>query len=404
MPRPIAGLLFALLAALPAAAQPDAPAKGAKAPGPFDGRKEKAREQLVKDRGGSEASEKAVADGLAWLAKAQQTDGSWVFDGTAKKEATAATGMAVLAFVGAGETHTGKGKYAKTVRGGVTWLAKNQIVGGGNAGRLAKADNMYGHAIGTLALVEAFAVSKDRTLLGPAQSAVNFIQRAQGPNGSWGYQPGTKGDTSITGWQLQVLYAATLSKDVKVDPRVVKQAVAFLDAVAAGEKKEKYGYSDNAAAAAGTALTAIGLWSRHCFDGWKPTTPGMAAGVEGLMTRAPGGTTAQPRANTPVLEPYLYYYATQVLFRHGGDEWKDWNEGPKAADGTRKNGLRDWLVNTQVQKEGREFGSWDPSAVGYIGSQCGRVGTTAMWVLTLEVYYRYPPDAPEPKADPKKKP
>ena len=87
---------------------------------------------------------------------------------------------------------------------------------------------------------------------------------------------------------------------------------------------------------------------------------------------------------------YYYYYATQVVHFFEGEEWKTWNEGKKQADGTRKGGMRDWLVSTQDKKNGPNQGSWEPEG-GFIGSQCGKLGTTALCVLTLEVYYRHLP-------------
>ena len=36
-----------------------------------------------------------------------------------------------------------------------------------------------------------------------------------------------------------------------------------------------------------------------------------------------------------------------------------WNEGAKQPDGTRKGGMRDWLINSQNKKEGANHGSWD---------------------------------------------
>ena len=51
--------------------------------------------------------------------------------------------------------------------------------------------------------------------------------------------------------------------------------------------------------------------------------------------------------------------------------------------------MRDWLVNSQNKKD-LNSGSWDPES-GWFGSQCGRLGTTAMCLLTLEVYYRHLP-------------
>jgi hypothetical protein len=86
----------------------------------FPGRSGATKSKLLKEGGGNEASEQAVARGLAWLARQQKPDGSWVFDGGDKDEVIAATGMALLPFLAAGETHkTGK-TYAKTVRSGLS--------------------------------------------------------------------------------------------------------------------------------------------------------------------------------------------------------------------------------------------------------------------------------------------
>jgi hypothetical protein len=71
---------------------------------------------------------------------------------------------------------------------------------------------------------------------------------------------------------------------------------------------------------------------------------------------------------------------TRVVHFYDGPVWhKLWN--PK---------MRDLLIDLQVKGEGDKLGSWDRDQ-GFIGSSCGRIGTTALALLTLEVYYRYPP-------------
>jgi hypothetical protein len=350
----------------------------------FPGRSGATKSKLLKEGGGNEASERAVALGLAWLARQQRQDGSWVFDGSDKGEVIAATGMALLPFLAAGETHKSGKKYQKQVGAALAYLLKNCPISGPNAGKFNGAGNMYAQAIGTVALCEAYGMTKDKgLLLAGAQAAINYIQKAQGPNGSWGYQAGANGDTSIVGWQVQALEAAKLSKDIVVADAVLKKAIAFLNLAGAGSRKSAYGYQDNAGAAPGTSLTAVGLLSRYYIDGWGPDNPGMAEGVLGLMKRAPG-------EKKPALDMYFFYYATQVVHFFEGDEWKTWNEGPKQADGSRKGGMRDWLVELQSRKDGANQGSWEPDG-GFIGRQCGRLGTTAMCLLTLEVYYRHLP-------------
>jgi hypothetical protein len=355
----------------------------------FAGRSAATKTRLVREGGGNADSERAVAMGLAWLAKQQMKDGGWEYDQGRKEERIAATGMALLPFLAAGETHkptkdkNEERKYMKTVGNGLAFLMRMCPLSGPTAGRMS--GNMYSQGIGTMALVEAFGMTKDPVLKPYAQAAINYIQRAQGVNGSWGYGFGDNGDTSIVGWQVQALQAAKLSQDLLVDDRVIKKAVAFLNLAAAGSRKSMYGYADSSGATPGSALTAVGLLCRYYLDGWGPSHPGMIEGVGGLMKNPPleGGGLKQM---------YYYYYATQVAHFYEGEDWKTWNEGPKQADGSRKGGMRDWLVGTQVRKGGEDpkHGSWDPEA-GWFGTGCGRLGTTAMCLLTLEVYYRHLP-------------
>lgn len=360
--------------------------------GSFAGRAGATRTKLLKEYGGNAESERAVALGLAWLARQQKADGSWQFDQGSKEKAVAATGLALLPFLGAGETHKARDKekdgekadgrkYAKTVAAGVGYLMKLCPVNGANAGRIST--DMYEQGIATLALCEAYGMTRDPDLKPCAQAAINYLMKAQGPNGSWGYGAGSNGDTSIVGWQVQALFAARQSKDLVVDDRVIKRAIKFLDSASAGSRKAEYGYMDNSGAKPGTALTASGLWSRACIDNWGPNHPGMAEGVAGLMKSPPASTDRLKNL-------YYFHYATQVVRATGGEEWRTWNEGAKQADGTRKGGMRDWLVKEQVRKDGEKLGSWDPEA-GWFGSSCGRLGTTAVCLLQLEVSYRYLP-------------
>jgi hypothetical protein len=61
----------------------------------------------------------------------------------------------------------------------------------------------------------------------------------------------------------------------------------------------------------------------------------------------------------------------------GGPEWEEWNRQ-----------IRDTLVRAQ-RKDGPFAGSWDPRTQW--GGYGGRVYSTAIATLTLEVYYRFLP-------------
>ena len=74
------------------------------------------------------------------------------------------------------------------------------------------------------------------------------------------------------------------------------------------------------------------------------------------------------------------YYATLAMFQMGGDYWKKWNESMQRV-----------LLHTQ-SKGGCADGSWDAASAPH-GKAGGRVFTTAIGCLSLEVYYRYLPVA-----------
>ena len=167
------------------------------------GRSGSTKDKLLAAGGGNSESELAVANGLAWLAKQQQKDGSWEFDGSHKDERISSTGLALLPFLAAGETHkTGK-KYQTYVAKGLKYLT-DKLNADGSFNMKTHAFN-YSQAIGTIPLCEAAGMTRDSAIKAKAQQAINFVVKSQGKNGSWGYQPKTDGDTSIVGWNVQAL-------------------------------------------------------------------------------------------------------------------------------------------------------------------------------------------------------
>jgi hypothetical protein len=73
---------------------------------------------------------------------------------------------------------------------------------------------------------------------------------------------------------------------------------------------------------------------------------------------------------------YFWYYASLSMFRCGGQEWETWNQAMKRT-----------LLPSQEKD-----GSWkpiSPYAERARDTNRDRAYTTAMCVLSLEVYYRY---------------
>jgi hypothetical protein len=92
--------------------------------------------------------------------------------------------------------------------------------------------------------------------------------------------------------------------------------------------------------------------------------------VRFLLTRPP---------QTDLANFEYYYFATRVLFAHGGANWhKVWNPV-----------MRDSLIERMHKSTDDSIrGSWDPDQQPF-GDRYGRLGTTCLSILTLEVYYRY---------------
>ena len=103
-----------------------------------------------------------------------------------------------------------------------------------------------------------------------ATKAVNYIVKAQGKNGSWGYTGrGREGDTSIVGWQIQALASARLAEIKFEKDKVYKEADKFLDSVSADSGVEvrlpREGRQSQ-------TLTPVGLLSRYYMgDGPRGT-------------------------------------------------------------------------------------------------------------------------------------
>jgi hypothetical protein len=346
----------------------------------FGGRGSGMRKALVGTFGGTRQTERAVAAALSWFARHQNSDGSWSIDGYARhckdrtckgegtvNSPTAATAMALLPFLAAGQTHQTKGPYQKAIHNGLFWLVKNQRGDGNLASRSAAA--MYSHGLASIALCEAYGISKDKQIGAAAQRAIDYIESAQDrEGGGWRYSPGQPGDTSVVGWQVMALKSGQMA-GLNVSSSVLEGARAFLKSTAKGAKGGQFSYMPESNPSA--AMSSVGLLCTQ-YLGASRNHPAISDGMVYLMRNLP----KPERRNT-----YYWYYATQVMHNLPGPEWDAWNRQ-----------MRRTLIESQI-KEGCAAGSWDPQSPtsDSHADAGGRIMTTSLSTLTLEVYYRYLP-------------
>jgi hypothetical protein len=342
--------------------------------------------------GASPASEQAVERALEWLARHQDADGRW--DGCTAKTPegrvvnnddsftihcppgdtcfgesfywegdSALTGLALLAYLGAGYTHI-DGKHAQTVGRGIDFLRQIQKPDGDLRGPSVPV-GMYCHAMATLALCEAYALTGDEKLRGPVVRAVAFLVKSRSVDGlAWRYKPAsTDSDSSILGWVVMSLKSARVV-GIPIPPNTQAGILGWFRKVASGESQ--------------------GLAS---YQPGQPPSPTMTAEVwacrQFLEVGGPGPSSDEAAAfllKNPTdrgkFNAYYLYYGTLAMYQQGGTAWKAWNAR-----------VRDKVVGLQ-RLDGHKAGSWDPDDSPY-GNLGGRIYDTALATLTLEVYYRF---------------
>lgn len=334
------------------------------------GRRPEAKGELLREGGGTSATEGAVKLGLEWLARNQQSNGLWSLrgpydDGGTEENGAAATAMALLAFQGAGHTHKGdpKDPYTAVVARGSTALIEHIRIEG-ESYRNAGLHGGYTQALGTIALCELFGMTRDPKLRKPAQNAVDYCIEAQSAEGGWRYTPRQDSDTSVTGWFVLALQSAKMA-GLKVPDKTFGKAAAYLNS-AGNHDGSRYGYQQGTVAT--RSMTAEALLCRQ-YLGWNQDDPRLLDGADYLLEELPSWESSNV---------YYWYYATQVFHHLGGTRWKRWNEV-----------MREILPSEQVTV-GRDRGSWKPR--GDIHAHAGgRLYVTCMCLYMLEVYYRHLP-------------
>ncbi len=222
--------------------------------------------------------QRAIQDGLRWLVRHQNEDGSWsaatladrcASDNPSYKPKKAyrhvydsgSTGLALLAFMRFGLSDESKAEIVDTsigrrhsigeiVRKGLASLiAQRQDDGSFTADRAF----MYNEAIAAMALVEAHAAASDDRWRDAAQNALDYLQAAQRPHPNpdgverlWGWRYASRqelqppsgkdadaqrelydADTSVTAWCITALRAGA-DAGLKVDQRSLEGGLDFV--------------------------------------------------------------------------------------------------------------------------------------------------------------------------------
>jgi len=359
------------------------------------------RAKHVAENGGTEASESSVQAALIWLSKHQSPDGGWDAAHFAVHSADAfvgtpddigegiddprinpgVSGLALLAFLGAGNTHL-NGQFQETVRRGIDYILSLQQGNGKFTASLTGGDpyEMYNQAICTIVLGEACTMTHDGLLRPPIEKAIAFIAGAQQDGGGWDYNSSTvtkRNDTSVTGWVVMALKSA-YSADIDIPWIVLFNTMRHFETVTQQDGQVVYCNKGIGMGRKGLGMVAVGMTCRQLL-GWAIDSRVLQMQAK-IISRYPPNweRVASGDMYSPLIESsYYWYYGTLAMRQMGGKYWKNWNDA-----------MRDMLILHQV-RDGSMRGSWDP--VGRWANAGGRIYSTAINALNLEVYYRYLP-------------
>ncbi|MFN0241927.1 MAG: hypothetical protein ACKVWV_03470 [Planctomycetota bacterium] len=386
--------------------------------------------------GATQGTEKSVLEGLRWLARHQNDDGSWGASSIAMHCTTnppcavvsdvehgktfdvGMTSLSLLAFLGHGLSVDSKLEIVDTamgtkrvagdiVRRGVKWLLAQQKLDGSfsGAGTFEFPEN---DTLSTMALCEAFGLSRNLALKRPAQRALDFLVAAQkrnedGSRSGWGM--GSYADLSakrergelefeqfvadsqsveptVTCWVVMALQSArTCGFDVPED--VLAGALAYVVA-ATGDSRAPSSVvvnPDDAFTYHAARERAVGMLTRT-FAGGAITDEYLEGAARALADDVPKVTK-----DGKSVDFYYWYFGTIALNqfdgpdspRKSGKYWNAWNRG-----------LVDSILELQDDSSERDVcsrGGWLQTTRG--DARGLELRNTALNVLTLEVYYRF---------------
>ncbi len=343
------------------------------------------RRRMARQAGMQEGTDDAILAGLRWLKRVQDREtGGWdarKWGGNRTRTTAGISGLALLAFLGYGCTDVPEGElaeFAPTVVKAIEHLIdiQEQSPDSNRTGWFG--ERLYSQGIATMALAEASEMVQNPYLRQRAREAaqlgLDYILELQPEHGAFSYTgPGT--DVSVTGFQLQALKAA-LTAGLDVPSEALARTERFFSISMHSSGSTPYRIDpERTVQRRGRKrdnMTAVSLTTRLWLGQSRRSE---AAQLQAEFLTRDNRHLNVARAGRNV---YQIYYLSLAMYNMGGQYWHDWNEA-----------FNEPLREAQV-KTGPHAGSWDPEKHTR-GTQGGRVYTTTMALMSLQVYFRYLP-------------
>ena len=307
----------------------------------------------------NERMRQVVLDGLRYLARTQNRDGSWSGRGGYSRN-VGVSALACMAFMANG-SQPGRGEFGENIDRGLDFVLSSvgrdgYISAGGDS-------RMYEHGFATLFLAEAYGMGPRQDLPEKLRAAVGLIQKSQKIlDGGWRYDPSplSESDISVTVCQIIALRAAR-NAGIKVPKECIDRAIGYVKQSCLPDGS--FCYMLRSRARGSYALLSAGLGS--LYGAGEYDCPELQRALNRFEQETPRNVSRRG----PVSHYYFYahYYAAQAAYHAGGRYWSAYYPAvcKELADAQESNG------------------SWQ--------STFGEPYATAMGCLVLQLPYQYLP-------------
>jgi hypothetical protein len=301
-------------------------------------------------------TDQAIEQGLAWLAKQQNGDGS--FGAAVYRGNIAVTSLSALAFM-AGGSSPGRGPYGTQIDRALNYVMTHTSPSGFISVPNASTHGpMYSHGFGALFLAEAYGMTHRADIREKLQSAIRLIINTQNNEGGWRYQPvPADADLSVTICQINALRAAR-NAGIFVPKDTVERCIKYVKQSQNPDGGFRYMLQGGASAFPRSAAGVVALYSASVYDAKE-----VDEGIKYLKQYLPDIKFSQRYSH------YFYghYYAAQAMWIRGGADWNEWYPA-----------IREELIRRQSS-----LGYWNDSI-------CNEYGT-AMALIILQIPNNYLP-------------
>jgi prenyltransferase beta subunit len=310
-------------------------------------------------------TQKAIKNGLDYLAKTQGDDGNWTNgqDCTAYPVTMAALGG--MAFLANGNTPN-RGPYADNVRRVVQYL----ITQGRPNGLITSSSEesgmpMHGHGFALMFMAQCYGMETDErnraAMKKIVNAAIDLTARAQSNYGGWTYSPGGGDEGSVTVTQIQGLRAAQ-NAGFTVPKGTIEEAVKYLERCKTPEGGIQYSLGSGGgpriaiSAAAIATLYNAGDYDSKLADACLNYVKKQFDQQKNNWSKGGGH------------DFYTHLYASQAFYQAGDKYWDEYFPG-----------ARDQLLRMQARD-----GSWQ-------GDGIGNIYGTSIALVILQLPYKFLP-------------